>query len=183
MAAAPGPAACLIVVSLAHCVVGPDSYRFTISVLKCLYLFWLKCSFLFCSLKFTPEHMVYGKVTSQGCNVNVVHHSAKTSPHRERLHCPAWRLIKVVFLIHTSILQSKYDPLESHEISTAVCECTTVSLIICQSLIGISSFFYRKPVSEMAHQQQRSSLLHSFLLFAVLQSVQQQKLQLLCCLH
>lgn len=36
MATAPGPAACLIVVSPAHCVVGPDSYRITMSVAEVL---------------------------------------------------------------------------------------------------------------------------------------------------
>ena len=36
MAAAPGPAACLILLSPSHCVVGPDSHRFTISVAEVL---------------------------------------------------------------------------------------------------------------------------------------------------
>lgn len=35
MATAPGPAACLIVLSPAHCV-GPDSYRITMSVAEVL---------------------------------------------------------------------------------------------------------------------------------------------------
>ena len=36
MAAAPGPAACLILLLPVHCVVGPDSYMFTVSVAEVL---------------------------------------------------------------------------------------------------------------------------------------------------
>jgi len=38
-AAAPGPAACLILLSPVHCVVGLNSYRFTISVAEVLISF------------------------------------------------------------------------------------------------------------------------------------------------
>jgi hypothetical protein len=80
LAAAPGPAACLIILLPSHCVVGPG--RSTISVAEVLIPLY--------SLKFAPEHVVYGKVTSQVCEVNIAYHKATTSPHR--VHCPAWRL-------------------------------------------------------------------------------------------